>query len=114
MGRGAGGGGRVFSGHWSGAAAPARETLFPLPLSLSQPCPSPLCFSNFSFCVTGITACRCGHCTRQTLTPSVLVGAARDMGARSGEAEGGERHPAPASFPSSELASPSFSLSAQA
>lgn len=83
-----------------------------------QPCPSPLCFSNFSFCITGITACRCGHCTRQTLTPSVLVGAVRlHVGAWSGEAEGGDRHRETflhsSQLPLQGACSPSFSLSAQ-
>ena len=41
MGRGAGGEGRVFSGHWSGAAALARETLFPLCRG-AFPSPAPL------------------------------------------------------------------------
>lgn len=86
--------------------------------SLSQPCPSPLCFSNFSFCITGITACRCGHCTRQTLTPSVLVGAVRlHVGAWSGEAEGGDRHRETflhsSQLPLQGACSPSFSLSTQ-
>ena len=85
--------------------APARETLSPGRCCSAFPSPGPLLllltFQLLSYWHR-CCCCRCcsGHCTRQTLTPRVLVVAAAEpeMGSRSRGAGGGESGPETSPF----------------